>query len=51
MVFRWLVAVLNNCISTNDCCHFELFRFFNQKIALVTGLANLQLFAKLAKER
>ena len=38
MAFRWWVAVLNNCISTNVYGHFESFRFFNQEIALLAGL-------------
>jgi hypothetical protein len=38
MAFRWLVAVLNNCISTNVYGPFEFFRFFNQEIALLAGL-------------
>jgi len=40
MAFRWLVAVLNNCISTNVYGHFESFRFFNQEIALLEGLGS-----------
>ena len=41
MSFCWLVAFLNNCISTKDYWHFESFRFFNQEITLVAGLAVL----------
>jgi hypothetical protein len=40
MAFRWLVAFLNNCISTNIGGPFESFRFFNQEITLVAGLAS-----------
>jgi len=39
MAFGWLFACLSNCISTNIDRHFEFFLFFNQKIALVEGLA------------
>jgi hypothetical protein len=39
MAFRWLVAFLNNCISTKIDGPFESFRFFNQEITLVAGLA------------
>jgi hypothetical protein len=38
MAFGWLVAFLNNCISTNTYGHFESFRFFNKEITLVAGL-------------
>jgi hypothetical protein len=39
MAFGWLVAFWNNCISTNIYSRFESFRFFNQEITLVAGLA------------
>jgi hypothetical protein len=41
MAFRWLVAFLNNCISTKIDGPFESFRFFNQEITLVAGLEDL----------
>ncbi len=38
MAFRWLLAFLNNCISTNVYGRFESLRFFNQETTLVAGL-------------
>jgi len=37
MAFRWLVAVLNNCISTNVYGHFEFYRFFNHESRFLQG--------------
>ena len=51
MAFGWLVAFLNNCISTNIYGRFESFRFFNQEITLVAGLVRRTAWSNMLTDR